>query len=110
MLSIEPRGLWACTHMTPSAWQQRLGQRRSQRTGAVGKVMTQRGELEVKQASSTGLPHNFLDTQPWEWTLRECIRDFEFWRREFERCAVLIKTHVEKQHQSLGIGTEHVPA
>ena len=56
------------------------------------------GELEATQNSDIGLPHNHRDTQPLEWTLRENVRDFEFWCREFERRAMFINAHMEKQN------------
>jgi len=54
------------------------------------------GVAARSKAVSVGGSHAFDPTLPWEWVFRLTAEDSQFWRRELEEPALLIKTRVDK--------------
>ncbi len=52
-------------------------------------------------AVEAGGSHAFDPKHPWEWVFRQTAEDSQFWRRELEEPALLIKTRVDKLSGSI---------
>ena len=65
------------------------------------------------QAVDAGGTHAFNPNHPWEWVFRQTAEDSQFWRRELEEPALLIKTRVDKLSSSIDddapLGRSHRP-
>ena len=59
------------------------------------------GSAARAQAVEAGGSHAFDPAVPWEWVFRQTAEDAQFWRRELEEPALLIKTRVERLGSAL---------
>jgi len=52
------------------------------------------GSAARDEAVAAAGTHPFDPKHPWEWSLRRCADDVQFWRRELEEPASLVRSHI----------------
>ena len=62
-----------------------------------------RGAAYLAKSALTGASCGFNENQPWEWVFRESLNETSFWKEEFEDWALMVRTHVERVGDHLGL-------